>query len=154
MKSNCVIFFFCLQRRNIIVKLADSHKGISHQTQLPTAVVPMALPMAAAYQQPGNAHAEAVGYSYPQTVASYPFPSFPSPPAPAPYQRQPQIHYAPVNLKKETPWTPISTSGVRSHGFGFSGWSNQGLLRTNLMSVAKSTGHQDTWILLTVRASI
>jgi hypothetical protein len=126
------------------VKLADSHKGISQQTQLPTAVVPMALPMATAYQQPGNAHPGTlpVGYSYPQTVASYPAPSFPSPPAPAPYQTQAQIHYAPVNLKKETPWTPISTSGVRSQGFGFSGWSNQGLLRTNLMSVAKSKGHR------------
>ncbi|XP_059427764.1 UBP1-associated protein 2C-like [Corylus avellana] len=103
--------------RNIIVKLADSHKGKSQQTQLPTAVVPMALPMAAGYQQPGNAHAGTVpvGYSYPQTVASYPPPSFPSPPtAPAPYQTQPQIHYAPVNLKKDPlglPSTPVGIGG-------------------------------------------
>lgn len=99
------------------MKLADSHKGKSQQTQLPTAVVPMALPMAAGYQQPGNAHAGAipVGYSYPQTVASYPPPSFPSPPtAPAPYQTQPQIHYAPVNLKKDPlglPSTPVGIGG-------------------------------------------
>jgi heterogeneous nuclear ribonucleoprotein A1/A3 len=99
------------------VKLADSHKGKSQQTQLPTAVVPMALPMAAAYQQPGNAHAGTlpVGYSYPQTVASYPASSFPSPPAPAPYQTQPQIHYAPVNLKKE----PL---GLPSAPMGFGGY--------------------------------
>lgn len=99
------------------MKLADSHKGKSQQTQLPTAVVPMALPMAAGYQQPGNAHAGTVpvGYSYPQTVASYPA-SYPSstPTAPAPYQTQPQIHYAPVNLKKEPlglPSTPVGIGG-------------------------------------------
>ncbi|KAE8098874.1 hypothetical protein FH972_016906 [Carpinus fangiana] len=103
--------------RNIIVKLADSHKGKLQQTQLATAVVPMALPMAAGYQQPGNAHAGTVpvGYSYPQSVAPYPAASFPSPPtAPAPYQTQPQFHYAPVNLKKDPlglPSTPVGIGG-------------------------------------------
>ena len=39
------------------MKLVDSHKGKALQTQLPTAVVPMALPVVAGYPPPGNAHA-------------------------------------------------------------------------------------------------
>ncbi|XP_050244696.1 UBP1-associated protein 2C-like isoform X1 [Quercus robur] len=104
--------------RNIIVKLADSHKGKSLQTQLPTAVVPMALPMAAGYPQPGNAHVSttSVAYTYPQTVASYPVSSYPSPPtAPAPYQAQPQISYAPVTLKKESLGLPSTPMGIGCH---------------------------------------
>ncbi|XP_075638557.1 UBP1-associated protein 2C-like isoform X1 [Castanea sativa] len=104
--------------RNIIVKLADSHKGKSLQTQLTTAVVPMALPMAAGYPQPGNAHVSTtpVAYTYPQTVASYPVSSYPSPPtAPAPYQAQPQISYAPVTLKKESLGLPSTPMGIGCH---------------------------------------
>lgn len=100
------------------MKLADSHKGKSLQTQLPTAVVPMALPMAAGYPQPGNAHVSTtpVAYTYPQTLASYPVSSYPSPPtAPAPYQAQPQISYAPVTLKKES-------LGLQSTPMGLGGY--------------------------------
>uniref|UniRef100_A0A7N2M2M1 RRM domain-containing protein n=1 Tax=Quercus lobata TaxID=97700 RepID=A0A7N2M2M1_QUELO len=106
--------------RNIIVKLADSHKGKSLQTQLPTAVVPMALPMAAGYPQPGNAHVSTtpVAYTYPQTVASYPVSSYPSPPtAPAPYQAQPQISYAPVTLKKESLGLPSTPMGIGGYPY-------------------------------------
>ncbi|KAI5313481.1 hypothetical protein L3X38_042657 [Prunus dulcis] len=80
--------------RNIIVKLADSHKGRTVQAQLLPAMVPLALPLAAGYPQPGKAHAGAnpVGYGYPQTVAAYPDSSYPSPPT-APYQAQSQIPY-------------------------------------------------------------
>lgn len=76
------------------MKLADSHKGRTVQAQLPPAMVPMALPLAAGYPQPGKAHAGAtpVGYGYPQTVAAYPDSSYPSPPT-APYQAQSQIPY-------------------------------------------------------------
>ncbi|KAK4581680.1 hypothetical protein RGQ29_025030 [Quercus rubra] len=105
--------------RNIIVKLADSHKGKSLQTQLPTAVVPMALPMAAGYPQPGNAHVSTtpVAYTYPQTVASYPVSSYPSPTAPAPYQAQPQISYAPVTLKKESLGLPSTPMGIGGYPY-------------------------------------
>ncbi|XP_075638558.1 UBP1-associated protein 2C-like isoform X2 [Castanea sativa] len=106
--------------RNIIVKLADSHKGKSLQTQLTTAVVPMALPMAAGYPQPGNAHVSTtpVAYTYPQTVASYPVSSYPSPPtAPAPYQAQPQISYAPVTLKKESLGLPSTPMGIGGYPY-------------------------------------
>ena len=100
------------------MKLADSHKGKSLQSQLPTAVVPMALPMAAGYPQPGNPHAGSapVAYTYPQTVASYP-PSFPSPTAPAPYQTQPQISYAPVTLKKEPLGLPSTPMGIGGYPY-------------------------------------
>lgn len=102
------------------MKLADSHKGKSLQTQLTTAVVPMALPMAAGYPQPGNAHVSTtpVAYSYPQTVASYPVSSYPSPPtAPAPYQAQPQISYAPVTLKKESLGLPSTPMGIGGYPY-------------------------------------
>ncbi|XP_068342090.1 UBP1-associated protein 2C-like isoform X2 [Pyrus communis] len=81
--------------RNIIVKLADSHKGRTVQTQLPPAMVPMALPLAPpGYPQPGKAHAGTtpVGYGYPQTIAAYPDSSYPIPPQP-PYPAQSQIPY-------------------------------------------------------------
>ncbi|KAK9290151.1 hypothetical protein L1049_008317 [Liquidambar formosana] len=90
--------------RNIIVKLADSHKGKMGQAQVPAAVVPIALPLPSGYPQPGKAHASAapVGYTYPQAVATYPASAYLSPPtAPAPYPTQPQISYAPVTAKKE-----------------------------------------------------
>ncbi|KAJ9181158.1 hypothetical protein P3X46_009316 [Hevea brasiliensis] len=104
--------------RTIIVKLADTHKGKTVQTQLPAAVVPVPLPMAAGYIQPGKAHpgAAPVVYSYPQTMASYPASSYPSPPtAPAPYPPHSQISYAPVALRKEpvglSPPTPMGMGG-------------------------------------------
>ena len=101
------------------MKLADSHKGKSLQSQLPTAVVPMALPMAAGYPQPGNAHVSTtpVAYTYPQTVASYPVSSYPSPTAPAPYQAQPQISYAPVTLKKESLGLPSTPMGIGGYPY-------------------------------------
>lgn len=95
------------------MKLADSHKGKSLQTQLTTAVVPMALPMAAGYPQPGNAHVSTTPVAY-----SYPVSSYPSPPtAPAPYQAQPQISYAPVTLKKESLGLPSTPMGIGGYPY-------------------------------------
>lgn len=77
------------------MKLADSHKGRTVQTQLPPAMVPMALPLAPpGYPQPVKAHAGTtpVGYGYPQTIAAYPDSSYPIPPQP-PYPAQSQIPY-------------------------------------------------------------
>ncbi|KAF3442628.1 hypothetical protein FNV43_RR16544 [Rhamnella rubrinervis] len=105
--------------RNLIVKLADSHKGRTIQTQLPAAMVPMALPLAAGYSQPGKAHASTtpVGYNYPQSVVPYPDSSYPSPPtASAPYHpMQNQVSYAQVSLKKDSlglpPTPPVGMAG-------------------------------------------
>lgn len=105
-----------LQGRTIIVKLADTHKSKSVQTQLPAAaVVPLALPMAPGYPQPGKAHPPA-GYTYPQTVGSYPAPGYSSPAAaPAPYLNQLPIPYAPFAAKKNPqgipPITPMGIGG-------------------------------------------
>ncbi|KAJ7976019.1 UBP1-associated protein 2C [Quillaja saponaria] len=90
--------------RNIIVKFADSHKGKTGQTQLPAAMVPMGLPVASGYSQPGNPHVNTapIGYNYPQTVAPYPSSSYLSPPnAPTPYPSQGPVSYAPVTGKKD-----------------------------------------------------
>ncbi|GLT37178.1 hypothetical protein SLA2020_115120 [Shorea laevis] len=104
--------------RTIIVKLADSHKGKPVQAQLPSAVVPVALPMAAGYPQPGKAYPSAApaGYTYPQTVVSYPATSYPSPPmAPGPYTTQPPIPYATASAKKDpqgiSPAAPVGMAG-------------------------------------------
>ncbi|KDP24609.1 hypothetical protein JCGZ_25525 [Jatropha curcas] len=104
--------------RTIVVKLADTHKGKTAQTQLPPPVVPVPLPMAAGYTQPVKAHPgpAPVGYSYPQTMTSYPASSYPSPPtAPAPYPPQSQISYPPVAMKKDplglSPPTPMGMGG-------------------------------------------
>lgn len=105
------------------MKLADTHKGKLAQTQLPAAVVPLPLPLAAGYLQPGKPQANTppVNYSYPQNLPSYP-PSYTSPPAaPAPYPTQPPISYPPVPIKKEPigpighhhphPTTPVGMGG-------------------------------------------
>ncbi|KAH7512405.1 hypothetical protein FEM48_Zijuj12G0087400 [Ziziphus jujuba var. spinosa] len=98
--------------RNLIVKLADSHKGRTMQTQLPAAMAPMSLPMAGGYPQPGKAHANtaSVGYGYPQNMV-YPDSSYPSPPtASAPYAMQNQVPYAQqVALKKDSFGLPSTT---------------------------------------------
>ncbi|XVF56024.1 hypothetical protein PTKIN_Ptkin06aG0083500 [Pterospermum kingtungense] len=112
--------------RTIIVKLADTHKGRPVQTQLPAAaVVPLAVPMVPGYLQPGKANTAAfAGYSYPQTVASYPASSYSSPaaaPAPAPYPAQPPIPYAPLVAKKDPPGIPPTTPmgmGVYPYYYG------------------------------------
>lgn len=117
--SSCFMLLFDIQGRNLIVKLADSHKGRTIQTQLPAAMVPMALPLAAGYPQPGKAHASTtpVGYNYPQAVVSYPESSYPSPPtASAPYHpMQNQVSYAQVTLKKDSlglpPTPPVGMAG-------------------------------------------
>ena len=97
------ILVFQFQGRTVIVKLADSHKGRTMQTQQPTGMVPMALPQAAGYPQPGKAHPSGapIGYGYPQ--APYPDSSYSSPPTgPARYPSQRQIPYAtPPTLKKD-----------------------------------------------------
>ncbi|KAF2307789.1 hypothetical protein GH714_031749 [Hevea brasiliensis] len=104
--------------RTIIVKLADTHKAKTVQTQLPGPVVTVPLPMAAGYTQPGKEHpgAAPVGYSYPQTMASYPASSYPSTPtAPAPYPPVSQISYAPpVAVNKE----PVGLSPPIPMGMG------------------------------------
>ncbi|PON52222.1 Splicing factor-like protein [Parasponia andersonii] len=89
--------------RTVIVKLADSHKGRTVQTQLPTGMVPMTLPPAAGYPHTGKAHPSGspFGYSYPQ--APYPDSSYSSPPAgPGRYPSQPQVPYAPATSKKDS----------------------------------------------------
>ena len=101
------------------MKLADTHKGKPVQTQLPAAaVVPLALPMAPGYLQPGKAHPTAApaGYTYPQTAASYPAPAYSSPTAaPAPYPTQLPFPYAPLAAKKDPqgipPTTPMGMGG-------------------------------------------
>lgn len=111
---------FWLQGRNIIVKLADSHKGKSLQTQLPTAEVPMSFPMSAGYPQPGSAHASTtpVGYPYAQTVASYPASAYLSVPAPpALYPTQPQISYPPVALKEDPLGLPSTQVGIGGYPY-------------------------------------
>lgn len=94
-----------------MVKLADSHKGKMIQTQLPTSVVPIPLPLAAGYpQQPGKTPSSAtpVAYAYPRVGANYP--TYPGPPAapypstlPSPYPSQPQFQmsYPSITVMKE-----------------------------------------------------
>ncbi|XP_062003982.1 UBP1-associated protein 2C-like [Rosa rugosa] len=80
--------------RNVIVKLADSHKGRTIQTQLPTPMVQMPLPLAPGYAQPGKAHPSTAphGYGYPPAVGLYHDNTYSSPPT-APYPPQSQIPY-------------------------------------------------------------
>ncbi|KAF8395902.1 hypothetical protein HHK36_019857 [Tetracentron sinense] len=110
--------------RNVTVKLADSQKGRVVQTQLPAAMVPIAIPMPAAYAQPGKAHIVStapVGYPpYPQAIAAYPATAYPSHAnAAAPYPTQPQISYAQVAVKKE-PGLPATTpTGMGGYPYYF-----------------------------------
>ncbi|EXB93643.1 Uncharacterized RNA-binding protein [Morus notabilis] len=104
--------------RTVIVKLADSHKGRTAQTQLPTAMVPMALPLGGGYPHPGKAHHSTApgGYGYPQMAAPYPDSSYSSPTAlPGPYQMQPQVSYPPASSKNDSfgppPTMPMGTGG-------------------------------------------
>ncbi|XP_050230123.1 UBP1-associated protein 2C-like [Mercurialis annua] len=94
--------------RTITVKLADTHKGKTAQTPAP--VVPVSIPITGGYTQPGKAHPShaPLGYSYPQTMASFPGSSYPSPPtAPAvPYPPQSQYPYPLVGITKEPLGTP------------------------------------------------
>ncbi|XP_038906210.1 UBP1-associated protein 2C-like [Benincasa hispida] len=81
--------------RNIIVKLADSHRNKMMQAQVSSAIPSMPYPVAAGYPQPGKPHGSVVpvGYAYPQALASYPA-SYPSPTtAHASYASQPQMPY-------------------------------------------------------------
>lgn len=128
--SNCVLFLVWLQGRSIIVKLADSHKGKMIQAQLSTAVVPIALPLAAGYpQQPGKPPASAtpVAYTYPQAGATYP--AYPGPPtgpapysstAPAPYPSQPQMPYSSATVMKDPlGLPPTPTVGMGGYPYYF-----------------------------------
>lgn len=116
--------------RSIIVKLADSHKGKMIQAQLSTAVVPIALPLAAGYpQQPGKPPASAtpVAYTYPQAGATYP--AYPGPPtgpapysstAPAPYPSQPQMPYSSATVMKDPlGLPPTPTVGMGGYPYYF-----------------------------------
>lgn len=67
-----------------------------------------ALPIAPGYVQvqPGKTHISTapVGYSYPQTVASYPAPSYPSPTTAPTYPTHSlQVSYPPVSGKPTPP---------------------------------------------------
>ncbi|XP_062112155.1 UBP1-associated protein 2C-like [Humulus lupulus] len=102
--------------RTVIVKLADSQKSRTVQTQLPPGTVPMAMPTASGYLQPGKAHhgGPPFGYGYPQ--GSYPDSSYSSPPTgPTPYPSQPQMPYASGNLRKDSlghpPTAPMAMGG-------------------------------------------
>lgn len=98
--------------RTVVVKLADSHKGRTAQMQLPTSMVPMALPMGPGYPHPGKTHPSTApgGYVYPQMVAPYPDSSYSSPPAaPAPYQTQPQFPYPSAPSMKDSFGPPPTT---------------------------------------------
>lgn len=104
-----------LQGKTITVKLADTHKGKPVQTQIPAAIVPLALPLSAGYPQPGKPHGShpRVSYSYPHTMASYPPASYQSPTALAPYPSQPPVSYPQVPLKKDPigPTNPMGMGG-------------------------------------------
>ncbi|KAL6133860.1 hypothetical protein ACLB2K_066093 [Fragaria x ananassa] len=80
--------------RNVIVKLADSHKGRTIQTQLATPMIPMPLPLVPGYAQPGKAHPSTTpqGFGYPPAVGPYHNNTYSSPPI-APYPTQSQIPY-------------------------------------------------------------
>ncbi|XP_065856694.1 UBP1-associated protein 2A-like [Euphorbia lathyris] len=101
--------------RTVIVKLADTHKGKTVPAQQSLApVFPVPMPIAGGYTQPGKPHSGTppVGYSYPQTMTSYPASSYASPPtAPVPYPPQ----YPPIGVKKEpmgmSPATPMVMGG-------------------------------------------
>lgn len=93
-----------LQGRSIIVKYADSHKGKTGQPPFSAGVVPMAaLPMAPGYVQSGKTHINAapVGFTYPQTAASYPATSYPSPTTAPTYPIQGQVSYPPASAKND-----------------------------------------------------
>lgn len=104
------------------MKLADTHKGKPVQTQLPAAgMIPLAVPMAPGYLQPGKANytAHSAGYTYPQTVPSYHTSSYSSPAAaPSPYPVQPPIPYAPFSAKKDPPPTTPMGMGGYPYYFG------------------------------------
>ncbi|XP_022983020.1 UBP1-associated protein 2C-like [Cucurbita maxima] len=100
--------------RNIIVKLADSHRNKMMQAQVPPAIPSMPYPVAAAgYPQPGKPHGGVapVGYAYPpQALASY-HASYPSPTsAHASYASLPQMpHPHQVIGKKDAPGLHLTT---------------------------------------------
>lgn len=101
------------------MKLADSQKGKMVQTQLPAAMVPIAIPLPAGYVQPGKAHVStAVGYSaYPQAVATYPNTAYQGHAA-APYPPQTQISYAHIAVKKDPVGLPAAApAGVSAYPY-------------------------------------
>lgn len=78
------------------MKLADNYKGKVSQPQLPTAMVPVPVHMAAGYQQSGAV--APITYNYPQP---YPPASYTSPPTMVPpYASQPQYPYPQYNVKR------------------------------------------------------
>uniref|UniRef100_A0A1D1XEH3 Heterogeneous nuclear ribonucleoprotein D0 n=1 Tax=Anthurium amnicola TaxID=1678845 RepID=A0A1D1XEH3_9ARAE len=104
--------------RNITVKLADSHRHKIAQSQLPSAVVPMAIPVPTAYVHPGKTHATtaSVGYApYPQTVTTYPA-MYQN--ASSHYPPQPPISYPPVGANKESVGLHAAApAGVSGHPY-------------------------------------
>ncbi|XP_077210803.1 UBP1-associated protein 2B-like [Tasmannia lanceolata] len=108
--------------RTIIVKLADTQKTKAVQTQVPAAMVPIAIPFPAGYVQPGNAQVVTtapVGYSaYPHALAAYPASAYPT--AGPQYALQPQISYAQVAVKKEPAGLPVGApTGVSGYPYSY-----------------------------------
>ncbi|CAK9159342.1 unnamed protein product [Ilex paraguariensis] len=104
--------------RNISVKLADNHKSKVVQAQLPAAMVPAPMPLAAGYPQPGLSHTNAtpVGYVYPQAMGAYSNTAYPiPPPAASQYSTQPHISYPQYAVKKD----PLGASPTHAGTGGY-----------------------------------
>lgn len=104
--------------RNITVKLADT-KNKAFQGQLPATVVPIPIPVAAGYPQPGKtqvAMATPLTYApYPQPLSAHPA-SYPN--APSPYPPQPHFPYVVHATKKEPFGFPAASSaGVAGYPY-------------------------------------
>ncbi|KAL0555186.1 hypothetical protein IC582_009125 [Cucumis melo] len=107
--------------RNIIVKLADSHRNKMMQAQVSPAIPSMPYPVAAGYPQPGKPHGGVapVGYAYPQALGSYPA-SYPSPTtAHASYASQPQMPYRHqvIGKKDATGLHPVTPAGMGGYPY-------------------------------------
>ncbi|KAL6987041.1 hypothetical protein U1Q18_012801 [Sarracenia purpurea var. burkii] len=90
------------------------------QPQLPAAMVPVPIPLASGYPQPGKAYSSTapIGYTYPQPVATYASATYPGPPTAAPlYPTQPHISYSPFSVKD--PLGPPTTPPAGMSGYPY-----------------------------------
>ncbi|KAL5983334.1 hypothetical protein ACLOJK_017418 [Asimina triloba] len=94
--------------RNITVKLADSQKAKVGQTQLPPAIVPIAIPVPTGYAQPAKTPLSSYS-AYPQALAAYPTPYTG---IASQYQPQAQVSYVQAPAKKDTVGLPAGTVGL------------------------------------------
>ncbi|KAG0466238.1 hypothetical protein HPP92_017818 [Vanilla planifolia] len=104
--------------RNITVKLADTqHKSKGMQPQVHAAVLPIAIPLPAAYTQPGKSptRSSTAHVAY----APYPYPS-PYPNIPPHYSMQTQVPYQHVGGRKDPYGIPsASPTGVSGYQYYF-----------------------------------